>query len=163
MSAVISKCGLYRLALARACEPTGPRRLRGYVLWVMLNPSTADANLDDPTIRRIKDFTGRWGYSRAVVVNLYSFRATDPKVMLQADDPVGPENDASIVMMAASASKVVCGWGKHGEPLRVAAVVDLLSVHRGHIYCLGTNEDGSPKHPLYLKKTTPLQPWKLPA
>jgi len=161
MSAVISECGLYRLALARACYPTGTRRRRGYVLWVMLNPSTADASLDDPTIRRVMDFTARWGYSRAVVVNLYSFRATDPKEMFKAADPVGPENDISIHKMAPHASKVVCGWGKHGKPERVAEVAVILCLYHKTIHCLGINGDGSPKHPLYLAKDTPLQAWSL--
>lgn len=160
MSAVISECGNFRWVLRRAVRRSRLVRRSGYVLWVMLNPSTADASLDDPTIRRIKDFSGQWGFSEAVVVNLYAFRATSPADMLKAEDPVGPLNDQWVFQAALHAEMVVCGWGKHGAPERVAAITEILLASNQAVYCLGTNGDGSPKHPLYLARTTPPQIWR---
>jgi hypothetical protein len=125
-------------------------------LWLMLNPSTADEHVLDPTLRRCEGFSRAWGCSGFIVANIFAYRSTDPKGLYDVDDPVGPDNDRAIVAAANDADLVVCGWG--AEPIartRAPRVSDLLR----HVdaYCLGTNADGSPKHPLYLAKTTPLQ------
>lgn len=164
MSAVLSHCEKYRWILGRELKAfrLDRPRLKGTVLWVMLNPSTADAELDDPTIRRVIEFSRAWGYTKILVVNLYALRATDPKELWVADDPVGAENDAWIHQAAQGASRVILGWGAHAKRERVAEVYELLTVDNPVVYCLGTNADGSPKHPLYLKNGTVLEVWDLP-
>src|SRR5262245_19133112 len=90
--ALISPCGLYRYWLTRTWDNSLRR-----VCWVMLNPSTADAEQDDPTIRRCVGFARSWGAGGIIVVNLFAFRASDPKALLRAADPVGPDNDGHIL------------------------------------------------------------------
>jgi hypothetical protein len=135
---------------------------KGYLLWVMLNPSTADAEVDDATIRRCKSFTTRFGFREMVVVNLYAYRATDPAELLTVEDPVGAENDAWLYEAARRASRVVLGWGGSADPARARAVAEILTVDNPVLYCLGTNKDGSPRHPLYLGRNTPLEFWEVP-
>ena len=104
--AVISECGRYRYSLLREWNAGRPR-----LCIVMLNPSTADANKDDPTIRRCIGFARRDGYGSIVVVNVAAFRATKPKDMLMAADPVGPENDAALWFGAMQSEAVLVAWG----------------------------------------------------
>src|SRR4051812_26865304 len=107
-NAVISACGRYRYLLTRQVGP-GPRA----ATFIMLNPSTADATKDDPTIRRCIGFARQWGCGRLSVLNLFAFRATDPAAMKRADDPVGPENKDWFerILTDAGEGRVVCGWG----------------------------------------------------
>lgn len=165
MHAILSDCQKYRWILGRKLATRYNRTapLKGTALWVMLNPSTADADLDDPTIRRVREFTKTFGYSELNVVNLYGLRATQPEDLWEVEDPVGPYNDEWLHSAALRASVVILGWGKNAKPARVAEVVEILKTHNPVLFCLGTNGDGSPKHPLYLKKTTPLQAWEQPA
>jgi hypothetical protein len=121
------------------------------VCWVMLNPSTADETQLDPTLRRCADYTRRWGHSAMTVVNLYAWRSTDPKMLKQVDDPVGPLNDPAIAKHAALADVVVLGWGRNAEPSRAAAVFRFLETERP--VCLHYTAEGHPGHPLYLPKT----------
>ena len=107
--AAFSPCGRYRWHLARTWDADGSR-----VAFVALNPSTADATHDDPTIRRCIGFARRWGAGGVDVVNLYAFRATKPRDLFAADDPVGPDNDAWIDAVVARADRVVLAWGHHG-------------------------------------------------
>jgi len=142
-TAIISDCGLYRYELRKIWQPKN-----GWVCWVMLNCSTADANQEDPTIRRCMSFAESWGYGGIVVANLFAYRATKPKKMLAAKDPIGPENDWYIERLSFGAELTVCGWGNHGTYLnRVQAVLPLLT--KPH-YLKMTNT-GQPWHPLYLK------------
>lgn len=136
--------GDYRYWLTREWSPTGPT-----VLWVMLNPSTATADVDDPTIRKIVGFSKRWGFGSLEVVNLFAFRATEPRAMLAARDPVGPRNDAAIAAAAGRAALVVCAWGNHGGHLgRDRAVRELL--RERELACLRVTKQGQPQHPLYI-------------
>lgn len=164
MSAVISPCGLYRWVLGRTTKVWNIKagRKKGTILWVMLNPSTADAEIPDPTITRVIDFSRNFGYLDLQVVNLYAFRTTFPVELWEAEDPVGAENDRWVHEAARRASLVVVAWGGNAKPDRVAQVVELLRVDNPIVYCLGTNQDGSPRHPLYLSKKTVLEPWDLP-
>lgn len=155
--------GPFRYSLSR---PTGEMSADGTVGFVMLNPSTADAAHDDPTVRRIVGFARRWGFAKVEVVNLFAFRATDPKNLwlnLRAGvDVVGPRNDEAIESAACGADEVVVAWGKGSwlAASRVAAVVDLLRRCRGtDIRCLALNGDGSPKHPLYVAADVKLSTW----
>lgn len=132
----------------------------GCVTWVMLNPSTADANVDDATIRKCMAFTKLWGHSSMVVINLFAFRSTDPKGLKTAADPVGPENDEFLAKWMAGSEKVVVAWGAHGSLLnRDKDFVEKHSALASRFQCLGTTKSGAPKHPLYIPYTQPLLPW----
>lgn len=170
--AELSDCGLYRYRLTRAWDhdgsdtwqPDGGRA----VVFLMLNPSTADGRKDDPTIRRCVGFARRWGFGRLVVVNLFAFRATDPSDMLRSDDPIGPHNDVWIRRETAG-RVVVLAWGsrsltvpKSVAPLYCPGRLDALQnrprdVGRicrdsgAELKCLGLTSDGQPRHPLYVR------------
>lgn len=152
MGADISNCGLYRYWLSRRLS-MGERT----VLFVGLNPSTADARQDDPTIRREVDFARRWGFDWYFKGNLYAYRSTDPKALYTVDDPVGPSNQEALTWMAQRADLVVAAWGaNHLTPYARTLADRLLALPRTR--CLGRNRDGSPKHPLYLPKSAELIP-----
>lgn len=159
-SAVIDPTGTYRYSLARQLGGNGPG-----IAWVMLNPSTADASIDDPTIRKICGFSKRWGYSLLTVVNLFALRSTDPKALKKHQDPVGPDNDAHIRAAVASATTVVCAWGNHGALLdRDIAVRKLIHGAGKAAVVLGLNDTGprkQPVHPLYQPYETQVSVWSL--
>ena len=126
-------------------------------MFVGLNPSTADENQLDPTLRRIQGFSAAWGYTHFVMLNAFAFRATDPTDMKAAADPVGPDNDRWIRHWAGRVDRVMVGWGEHGAHLdRHAQVVALLDPEK--TFCLARNASGQPKHPLYVaQKTKPVR------
>lgn len=145
--AVFSPSGVYRYQLRRWwVMPTMPAR---WVLWVMLNPSTADASIDDRTIGRCIGFSRGWGYDGLMVGNLFGYRATDPDTLHTAPDPVGSMNDVHLRMMASLAGLVICGWGSHKAATR-ARVVEAMQVIGRPAHCLGLTKGGQPLHPLYL-------------
>lgn len=146
-SAAMSPDGVYRYTLGRKwADPVG-----GAVCWIMLNPSTADAEQDDPTIRRCMNFSESWGYDSLIVVNLFAFRATKPADMKAAADPIGPQNDDAIWLAAKSCAIAVAAWGEHGKHRnRAGAVRQLLIDHGVPLYYLDRSGSGQPKHPLYL-------------
>lgn len=145
-----SECGRYRYTLQRSWLPTDP-----HMCWIMLNPSTADADVDDPTVRRCVRFAERLGMGGLVVVNLFALRATDPKTLRRVEDPVGPENDEAILEAAKAASRVVVAWGAHGGLLlRDRKVTETLKRHGIALECMGITRDGHPRHPLYLRGDT---------
>ncbi len=119
------------------------------VAFVGLNPSTADAFKNDPTIRRCISFAKDWGFGGMVMLNLFAFRATDPKVMKGHPSPVGPLNNVVIKEVTDSVSMTVCAWGVHGKFMNRANEVLRLIKKPHH---LGLTADGLPLHPLYLKK-----------
>lgn len=145
--ATFSPCGLYRYTLTR-------RWLlgEGTMLWILLNPSTATAEDDDPTIRRCIGFAQDWGYQGMTLVNLFALRSTDPKGLLDVDDPIGPDNDAAIVDAVSEHEFVCAGWGIHGQMMdRSTTVLDLIAM-KATVYCLGRTSIGEPRHPLYISK-----------
>lgn len=147
-----SPCGRYRYTLRRPLT-VKPHATMRCIAWVLLNPSTATETEDDPTIRRVQGFSRAWGYSEAVIVNVYALRSTDPKGLWQVDDPVGPGNDAAIAETCARAETVVAAWGVNAKPERIRRVMPML----GHApMCLGTTKSGAPRHPLYVPSTTQL-------
>ncbi len=161
-SATISPCGLYRYNLCRYI-PDGPVDARS-CLFVMLNPSTADASLDDPTIRRCIGFARREGCARMTVVNLFALRSADPWLLLSAEDPVGPDNMATItreIRYHMTAGLVVCAWGAHPGSLSTRAydTIDWIKATGAPLKCLGKTKSGAPRHPLYVKSDQPLEPW----
>ena len=120
-----------------------------------LNPSTADETQDDPTIRRCQGFARDWGYGGLVMANLFAFRATDPAVMKQAADPVGPDNDEHLLQLASTCPLVVAAWGTHGQHLGRDHQVRELTPN---LHCLRLTKEGYPGHPLYLPKSlTPVR------
>lgn len=150
-SAVISDCGRYRYKLSRRTgleqfSDSGKR-----AVWVMLNPSTADATTNDRTIEAVIDFSRRWMCTHLDVVNLYAYRATDPAELWSADDAVGPDNDDWIRETCADADLVVCAWGSNAAVDRTAHVMHLLP---RPLWALAINKDRMPKHPLYIRRDT---------
>ena len=155
--AVISECGQYRYFLQRPSEIANPDT--GPAVFLMLNPSTADATVDDPTIRRCRSFAKRWGCAGIIVVNLFAYRSTDPKGLRSAIDPIGPENDEHL-MNVALRGDIVCAWGGNAPENRVKEVVALLKkFKRCRLLCLGTTTTGAPRHPLYVLGDQPLVEW----
>ncbi len=152
----ISECGRFRYTLLRRWA-AGPSA----VTWIMLNPSTADAEKDDPTIRRCMKFTERFGYKEMVVVNLFALRATDPRELLVAEDPVGPENGAYVRKACDQAGLIVAAWGgvKYPHSDAVATISEVITGAGYELKCLGTTKEGQPRHPLRLRADTPLVPW----
>jgi hypothetical protein len=150
-SAEISPCGRYRYALTRRWS-YGPT-----VGWVMLNPSTADGTVDDPTLRRVTAFSRAWGYGGLVVANLYAFRATKPADLRKAADPIGPDNDEHLTSVAAGCDRIVAAWGAHARPGRIAAVLALPGMDR--LTALALTKNGQPRHPLYLRGDLVPQAW----
>lgn len=140
---------LYRYALLRKWGPDAD-----YAMFIGLNPSTADANLDDPTIRRCVQFAKDWGYSGMAMLNLFAYRATKPTDMLLVDDPIGPENDNVLKSWAANAGVVVAAWGGFGKHLNRNLVVKAMIPNLHYLY-IGK---GEPWHPLYLPKTLTPKP-----
>lgn len=153
MDAIISDCGKYRYVLRRSLGSV----LRWYkpMLFIMLNPSTADATQDDPTIRRCMDFAKREGMTHLNVVNLFALRATDPAELKKAADPIGPENDRYIEeeVRRHSIGAVIAAWGAH--PFAAERAAEVLKKYPT-LYCLGKTKSGAPRHPLYLRADSPL-------
>jgi hypothetical protein len=150
--AKISPCGTYRYRLTRVWDGTKPR-----MVFIMLNPSTADAIDDDATIVRCINRARREGCGSIDVVNLFALRSTDPKALRTHPDPVGPENDYHLLSVLTMTPRfVIAAWGanrfarpraKHVQTLLAAP---LAEIRRG-LTCLAVNQDGSPKHPLYVR------------
>lgn len=145
--AVLSADGRYRYRLIRRWDYSLPR-----LGWLMLNPSTADATVDDPTIRRCVDFAERWGYGGIVVRNLFALRATDPAELLAyPGDAVGPANLAHLQQIGREIT--VAAWGANKAV--AAAWPRVESAFRGvPLVCLGTTKTGAPRHPLYVRADT---------
>lgn len=155
-SAVLSACGRYRYLLAREWADTGKT-----ACFLLLNPSTADATTDDNTSKRCISYAQAWGCGSLLIVNLYAWRATQPRDLAAADDPVGPENDAYLQTATAVAEHtsgpLVAGWGTHALPDRVADVLALPGMHR--LSTLASTKAGHPHHPLRLRDGLTPQPW----
>lgn len=147
ISATADIRGDYRYTLTRVWDPTLP-----VITFVLLNPSTADEAQLDPTLRRCVGFAKREGFGGMLILNLYAFRTKDPKVMMAAPDPIGPDNDR---VLANVTGTVVAGWGTKAEPARVSQAVALLP----RLQALGVTKKGHPQHPLYVPANAPLIQW----
>lgn len=147
MGAVISDCGQYRYRLTRGEEPR--------LAIVMLNPSTADANLDDPTIRRCLSFAAREGYKGIEVMNAYALRSTDPKALRTHPEPAGPKNHEWLNNLAVTHHTILCAWGANLPEIDQAHLIFLLRSHRSRLVCLGKTKSGAPRHPLYVPNSQP--------
>lgn len=123
------------------------------VAFIGLNPSTADETADDPTIRRCIGFAKSWGCDGIAMLNLFAFRATDPKDMKAFRSPVGQLNDSAILRVTSKCRMTICCWGVHGGFKNRDSHVKAL-LFRKQTFCLGKTKDGHPKHPLYLPAST---------
>lgn len=161
--AILSPCGRYRYLLTRYFGEEGAP-----LTFVMLNPSTADSEHDDPTIRRCVGFARSLNYRAIRVVNLFAWRATDKSELpkLSYDKAVGPKSDDYIDAELRDSVRVVAAWGGHSGPLgqmvkdRALQVGAMCSRYRRILWCLGTAKDGHPRHPLYLPKDAQLDVWR---
>jgi hypothetical protein len=151
--AVISDDGVYRYLLRRVWDYGKPR-----ALVIMLNPSTATAEVDDATIRALVRLLDALSYGSYEVVNIFAFRATDPRAIATVDDPVGPYNEDVIRSAIGRCDIVICAWGAHsavGD--RAIPVINEIRSRRPAAYCFGLTKSGAPKHPLYIKSGTQLE------
>jgi len=148
--AVFSDDRLYRYSLWRVWEADSDLRM---IAFIGLNPSTADETVDDPTVRRCINFAKRWGFGGMYMLNLFGYRATDPKDMKRQHDPVGPGNSAALIQVTGAVPETVACWGSHGSYReRSSKVLDMLPTK--FVYHLGVTKGGEPKHPLYLRSDT---------
>jgi hypothetical protein len=161
-TAVISDDGLYRYDLTRQWAPS-PEKLT----FIMLNPSSADADVDDPTIRRCIGFAKREGLAGIRVVNLFAFRASKPSALIAHPEPAGPENHGRIMAAiwdaADAGTPVVAAWGAwfHSHPgiSKSPNVREMVNLATIPLFCLGVTAAGHPRHPLYVKGDQPLREW----
>jgi hypothetical protein len=160
-SAVISECGRYRYRLER--DGLG----EGRTVVIMVNPSTADAEQDDATIRKLKGFGARNGWGRIIVGNLFAYRATDVRELATADDPVGPKNDEHLRSMMMRAERLIFAWGPVGKvPARLRERWRAVLQRTPHWlvpHSIGEPAKcGHPKHPLMLAYDSPITEWRPP-
>lgn len=143
--AQFSDCLKYRYALWRTWDENN-----GHVMFIGLNPSTADETKDDPTVRRCIGFARAWGFGGIHMLNLFAYRATNPKELKKAEDPVGPENNEYLKQYLDPPRLNIACWGVHGAfKDRGESVIELLGIE--NLSCLDVTRDGHPRHPLYLK------------
>ena len=141
--AYISTCGSYRYTLRRVWDQRLPT-----VLFIGLNPSIADAEVDDPTLTRCINFAKAWRCGGLLMGNLFAYRATDPKQLNRVSNPVGPDNDMWLARLRSGVELAVAAWGYRGTLYdRAAAVAERM----GELHCLGTTRTGAPRHPLYVR------------
>jgi hypothetical protein len=145
-----SPCRAWRYTLHRVWDDE-----RGLLMVIGLNPSTADEVQNDPTVTRCVNYARAWGFGGLLMMNAFAYRATFPKDLKAAPDPVGPDNDFWLRRMAEEARLILAAWGNHGLWLdRQAKVLSLIG---REVYCLGVTKEGAPRHPLYLRKDA--EPW----
>jgi hypothetical protein len=141
-SAEITDCGKYRYVLWRTWDKSRP-----WVLFVCLNPSTADGQVDDPTVGKCVRFAESWGFGGVRLANLFALRSSTPKRLIEVADPVGPENDCWLRKLGREAGLVVAAWGNHGKLQgRSNHVVSLID----QWHCISVNKTEEPAHPLFL-------------
>lgn len=158
--AYISTCKRYRYSLWRSWAS---KKKTKDCCFIMLNPSTADGQQDDPTVRRCINFAQRWRCTGLIIVNLFALRSTDPTKLRVARDPVGPENDVVLLTTARSASIVICAWGNYGSwNARDQRVITLLRNNEITAYALSITKQGQPQHPLFAPRSIKLKPFISP-
>lgn len=155
-TAVYSDCEKYRYSLTRVWDDAGRR-----AFFIMLNPSTATEVQNDPTVERCERRARALGFGGFRVANIFAWRDTDPRKMRKAADPIGPENDATILEGCAWADQIICAWGTHGAHLNRGPDVAKL-LHGQNLFHLGLSKDGHPKHPLYISYSVQPEPWEIP-
>lgn len=151
-TAVLSEDKKYRYQLARQWAKKGKT-----IAFICLNPSTADASTDDPTVRRCIRYAKNCGGARLLLGNLFGYRATDPRELKRVADPIGKENDMWLSKIADISDVIIAAWGLHGTFCQ--RDVEVLSKFNGKLSVLHLTKDGYPSHPLYLPRH--LTPFKL--
>ncbi len=142
-SAIFSPCRKYRYTLTRIWNGNKP-----LASFIGLNPSTADEIKNDPTVTRCINYAKRWGYGGIIMLNIFAFRATVPKMLKSAAEPIGKDTDVWITAKSQETDLTIACWGTHGEFMdRGKEVLKLLNDFK----CLGITKHGYPKHPLYLR------------
>lgn len=158
--ALLSECRKYRYTLTRTWDPGHFR-----ALFLMVNPSMADHKNDDPTVKRCMSFAQSWGAGSLVIANWFAFRSSEPEDLLQQVDPVGPRNRRILKDLLFDAKIVVCAWGSHGNKVNALIAEEIpymqWSLNSRELWCLGTTQDGSPRHPLFLPRSAELEPFAL--
>lgn len=151
-TAIFDVTGQYRYQLGRRWRSHGPT-----VVFIMLNPSRADAICDDPTLRACMQFAQRWEYAALTVVNLFGYRTPYPNELKRVIDPVGPDNDHYVMEAVGRAQRVVLAWGNGGAlQRRDRTILNSLKSYQAKLSYLRLNRSGQPCHPLYVKRDTPL-------
>jgi len=156
--AEFSEDRVYRYLLSREWD-VGPK-----LNFIMLNPSTADENFNDPTIERCMRRAQRWGYGSIVITNLFALRSTDPHGLYEAEDPIGPDNDNWIVEASRQSDLIICAWGsfvarfRDGRRQRSKQVVELLNGRK--VMALKVSKSGEPSHPLYVNYDIKPEEWR---
>ena len=123
------------------------------VSFIMLNPNSADAQINDPTITCCINFAKSWGYGRLEVVNLFAYRTSQPSLLKQAAEPIGKDNDRYIMKSVLKSDRVILAWGNHGTWQKQDLYTLQLLKNYNHLYSLGMTKKGCPRHPLYLSRT----------
>ena len=154
-SALYSPCETYRYALTRQWDKNAAK-----LLFIMLNPSTATETKNDPTIERCERRALALGFGAFRACNLFAFRATDPRAMKKAKDPLGPDNLAFLLASARWADTILCAWGTHGAHMGMGPAIKSLLTQEGFpLHHLGLSKHGHPKHPLYIGYQTKPIKW----
>lgn len=150
-----SDCESYRYALTRTWDETGRK-----ALFIMLNPSTATEVQNDPTVERCERRSRTLGFGAFCVTNIFAWRDTDPRKMRAASEPIGTENDATILGFCPWADQIIAAWGTHGAHLnRGPAMLQILRGVGQPLYHLGLTKEGHPKHPLYIAYSQQPEKW----
>ena len=154
-SAQFDRTGQYRYRLDRQWDEALPT-----IALIMLNPSRADHQQDDPTLRRCIRLAQQWQYGSLIVVNLFAYCTPSPKVLKAVDNPVGDENDGAILQACQQVPQILLAWGNEGGlQSRDRIVLELLTPYQAKLSCLGVNRTGQPRHPLYIPRQTQPRPW----
>lgn len=154
--AIFSPCRGYRYTLTRTLAADGPA-----LCAVLLNPSTADQDANDPTVARVVDFATRWGFGSLTVTNAFALRSTDPKALRRVTDPVGPHNDEAIREALQGCDGALLAWGNHAAQQERSTHLRQLVARAAppKVWSLGLTKRREPKHPLYLPKTARRRPY----
>jgi hypothetical protein len=154
--AEFSACRKYRYALWRRWKWEGYAQ---QVMFIGLNPSTADESTNDPTIRRCIQFAKDWGYGGLLMLNAFALRATDPRDLKGVKDLVGPKNDEAFCYRRTQVGLIVAAWGTHCSKMREEQILHFIGKP---VHCLGKTKAGHPKHPLYSRRDTQPEPFWSP-
>ena len=157
--AVISPCGKYRYILGREEDGELFPAANQTVVFVLNNPSVADAEIDDNTVKKCWRYAQRWEYRRMVFVNTNPWRSTDPKFAREPSDEAAAENDTYLQGAVADANLVVCAWGSKARQHLVHRAIKVIAALDVNLCYLELAKDGSPKHPLYLPGYLEPKPW----
>lgn len=153
--AIYSDCERYRYALTRVWKFEASR-----LVFVMLNPSTATEVQNDPTVERCERRARTLGFGSLQVTNIFAWRDTDPKKMRTAKDPIGPDNDKTIMEACSWGDQIIAAWGTHGAHLgRGVQVKQILRSSDKPVFHLGISKGGHPKHPLYIAYSQKPEIW----